>query len=320
VLKTTLQTPYPCDFNLTIGHQTFFRGRAGADLVVDGTYYRAIRRGPKVLAITAREAGPGQVEITLPLGGTSADLAFATKTMAHLLAFDIELSGFYEMLGRDHALSKVADMLRGLRPTRSETVFEALMIAIIGQQISSVVAQMIRDGIVETFGTPVIVDGYTLFAFPTPESLFNADPEALRAQKLSSRKVEYAQGAARRAAEGELEFDRFAALDDEEVIAELIKIRGVGRWTAEWVLIRALGRIDVLPAGDLALRRVVSNLYFEGATINETELADFGEKQWAPYRGLATTYLFSFLRQRRAAGQPNEPEAAPLLARGAGNT
>jgi DNA-3-methyladenine glycosylase II len=297
--------PDPCDFNLTIGHQTLFQGRTGADLVVDGTYYRAVRRGSKVLAITAREARPGQIEVALPLGGTSADLAFATKTMAHLLAFDVELSGFYEMLGHDPVLSKMADMLRGLRPTRSETIFEALVVAIIGQQISSVVARMIRDGIVETFGTPVIVDGYTLFAFPTPESLFNADPETLRAQKLSSRKIEYAQGTARRAAEGEFEFDRLAALSDEEVVAELIKIRGVGRWTAEWVLIRALGRIDVLPAGDLALRRVVSDLYFESATINETELAEFGEKQWAPYRGLATTYLFSFLRQRRAAGDPH---------------
>ena len=65
MLSTTLTTPDPFDFNLTVGHQTYFRGRAGADLFVDGTYYRAIRRGADVLAVTAREAGPGQIEVAV---------------------------------------------------------------------------------------------------------------------------------------------------------------------------------------------------------------------------------------------------------------
>lgn len=311
MLSTTLTAPDLFDFNLTLGHQTYFRGRAGADLYVDGTYYRAIRRGANVIAVTAREVEPGQIEVALPLGGTDSDLAFAADMMAHLLAFDIELGGFYEMLSHDTALGEAVGSLRGLRPARNETVFEALVLAILAQQISAAVARVMRDGLVETFGTPVEVDGHTLYAFPTPESLFNAGTDALRAQKLSARKVEYVQDTARRAAEGELEFDTFAALDNEDAIAELIKIRGIGRWTAEWMLMRALGRVDVLPAGDLALRRVVSELYFGGETINETQLAEFGEEQWSPYRGLATTYLFSFLRQRRvAAGKGRAPEPA----------
>lgn len=309
--STTLTAPDLFDFNLTVGHQTYFRGRAGADLYIDGKYYRAIRRGSSVLAVTAREVEPGQIEVALPLGGTDADLAFAADMMAHLLAFDVDLSGFYEMLSYDSALAEAVGSLRGLRPARNETVFEALVLAILAQQISAAVARVMRDGLVETFGTPVEVDGHTLYAFPRPESLFNADTDDLRAQKLSARKVEYVQDTARRAAEGELEFETFTALDNEEAIAELIKIRGIGRWTAEWMLMRALGRIDVLPAGDLALRRVVSELYFDGVTINETELAAFGEQQWSPYRGLATAYLFSFLRQRRVAvGKAKAPESA----------
>ena len=311
VLSTTLAAPDPFDFHLTVGHQTYFRGRAGADLYADGTYYRAVRRGADVLAVTARDAGRGQIEVALPLGGTAEDLAFASDTMARLLAFDVDLSGFYDMVSRDSALAEAVGTLRGLRPPRTETVFEALVLAIIAQQISSGVARVIRDGIVETFGTRLDVDGLTLYAFPTPRSLFDASTEDLRAQKLSARKVEYIQDTARRAAEGELEADRLALLDNEEAIAELVKIRGIGRWTAEWMLMRALGRVDVLPAGDLALRRVVSELYFDGATITETELAEFGEARWSPYRGLATTYLFSFLRQRRAAaGQGKAPEPA----------
>jgi 3-methyladenine DNA glycosylase/8-oxoguanine DNA glycosylase len=91
----------------------------------------------------------------------------------------------------------------------------------------------------------------------------------------------------------------------------MVEVRGIGRWTAEWVLMRALGRLDILPAGDLALRRVVSELYFDATPINEAQLAAFGKERWSPYRGLATTYLFAYLRQQRLeAGAGPAPEPA----------
>lgn len=293
-----LPLPDPFDFHLTVSHQTYFRGRAGADLYEDGVYYRALRRDAGVVVASARADGDA-LEVRVA-GDGEEDLRFACETMAWLLAFDVDLGGFYALLGDDVALSDAVGRLRGLRPPRAESVFEALVIAILGQQISANVARVIREGLVATYGTPVEADGRLLNAFPSPESLLAAGPDALRAQKLSARKVEYVQDAARRALDGELDIARFQAMEDEEVVAELTKVRGIGRWTAEWVLLRALGRADVFPAGDLALRRVVSELYFGGASITEADLAAFG-RRWQPYRGLATTYLFSFLRQRRVA-------------------
>jgi DNA-3-methyladenine glycosylase II len=308
-LTTYLPLPDPFDFHLTVGHQTHFRGRNGADLYVDGTYYRALRRDNDIVVAAAKPTDDGHLEVRLLSAGGEGELAFAADSMRHMLALEIDLSGFYSMLEHDQPLSEAVGRLRGLRPPRAESIFEALVVAIIGQQISANVARVIREGLVEAYGTPVDAEGHTLHAFPTAQSFNAALPDELRALKLSARKVEYIQDTARRTLEGELERERFENLDNEEVITELTKVRGIGRWSAEWMLMRALGRQDVLPAGDLALRRVVQELYFDGATITEPQLAAFGEERWAPYRGLATTYLFSLLRQQRLAKGDIAPAA-----------
>jgi DNA-3-methyladenine glycosylase II len=309
-LSTMLPLPEPFDFHLTVGHQTHFMGRAGADLYADGTYYRALRRGNDIIVAAARPTEDAQLEVRLLSVGGEPELAFASEAMVHLLALDIDLTGFYSMLEHDEALSEAVGGMRGLRPPRAESIFEALVVAIIGQQISANVARVIREGLIEAYGVPVDAEGHTLYAFPTPESLNNATPDELRGHKLSARKVEYVQDTARRTLEGELEIERFVDMDNEQVIAELTKVRGIGRWSAEWMLMRALGRVDVLPAGDLALRRVVSDLYFDGATITEAELSAFGKERWVPYRGIATTYLFSHLRQQRLAKGGEAPAQA----------
>lgn len=294
-----IPVPEPFDFHLTVGHQTHFQGRAGADLYADGTYYRALRRNKDIIVAAAKPTDDGQLEVRLLSAGGERELEFASEAMTHLLALNIDLTGFYALLEHDQVLGGAVGQLYGLRPPRAESVFEALVVAIIGQQISANVARVIKDGLMAAYGTPVEAEGHALHAFPLPQSFNNATPDELRALKLSARKAEYIQDTARRTLEGELEVERFVDMDNEEVIAELIKIRGIGRWSAEWMLMRALGRQDVLPAGDLALRKVVQELYFNGATITEAQFAAFGEERWAPYRGLATAYLFSHLRQQR---------------------
>ena len=283
VISTKIRLPELFDFHLTVGHQTHFRGRNGADIYQDGVYYRVLRRDARVIVASAHPEG-GNLSVRV-VDGREEDLPFACDAMSWLLALDMDLTGFYALLANDPILSDAVGTLRGLRPPRTESVFEALIVAIVGQQISANVARVIREGLIETYGTPIEAEGRLMHAFPTPESLLGAGTEALRAGKLSARKVEYVLDAARREIDGELDAARFDGVDNEEVIAELIKVRGIGRWTAEWVLLRALGRADVFPAGDLALKRVVSELYFNGAPMTESELAAFGRERWAPYRG-----------------------------------
>ena len=291
--------PEPFDFDLTVGHQTHYRGRAGADLYDDGTYYRVLWRADRLLAAAATPTGDGSLDVTLLNGGLPDDEAFAGERMAELLGLDVDLGGFYGVLERDTVLAATVGNLRGLRPTRAESMFEALVQSIVAQQISGVVARVIRDGLVRELGVSIAVGGHDLFAFPSPEAVLAAGIDGLKQLKLSARKAEYIHGIARDTLEGELDPDRLSTMGDEEAIAELVGLRGVGRWTAEWVLMRALGRLDVLPAGDLALRRTVSDLYFDGAGISIEGLAEFAQR-WSPYRGLATTYLFAHLRRLRA--------------------
>ena len=295
--------PEPFDFDLTAGHQTYYRGTAGADLYEGGVYYRTLHYGGRALVATAREVeGGGALEIGVSGedGGAEA-LDYAVAAMRRMLGFDVDLQGFYDKLSGDAALSAAVGHLRGLRPTLTESVFEALVTAVMGQQISGAVARAVREAFVGAFGTPVEAEGRTLYAYPTPEVVAAASHEELRAVKLSNRKAEYIHDIALKTLDGTLSDERLSALDDEEAIAHMVACRGVGRWTAEWMLMRALGREDMFPAGDLALNRVVSEMYFDGAPLTERELADFGRERWSPHQSLAVTYLFSHLRQTRAA-------------------
>ena len=308
-LTRVIPAPQPFDFALTAAHQTNYRGKAGSDLFADGTYYRVLWVDGNPLGVAARPV-PDGIEVSLPNGGSARTLDIAAERVAWLLGLDIEMGGFYEMLANDPVLSDAVGALRGLRHTRTETVWEALVHAVVGQQVSGIVARVIRDGIVTEYGTEVHTDGHVIHAFPRPQTLLAAGQDALRALKLSARKAEYVLGIAEAAIRGDLDHEALAPLSDEEATAVLSGIRGVGRWTAHWTLMRALGRVDALPAGDLALQREVGQCYFEGKRLTEQELEQFAEERWKPYRGLAVTYLFSRIRQERVAREASKREAS----------
>ncbi len=299
-IARVVPAPQPFDFALTAAHQTNYRGKAGSDLLADGVYYRALWLDGGPLGVAARPVADG-IEVSLPNGGSASTLDLAAGWVVWLLGLDVPMDGFYEMLADDPVLADAVGGLRGLRHTRTETVWEALVHAVVGQQVSGIVARIIRDGIVMEYGAEVNVDGHVVHAFPRPQTLLEAGHDALRALKLSARKAEYVLGIAETALQGDLDHETLAPLSDEEAITVLSGIRGVGRWTAQWTLMRALGRVDALPAGDLALQRVVGDYYFDGRRLTEQELEDFAERHWKPYRGLAVTYLFSRIRQERVA-------------------
>ena len=150
----------------------------------------------------------------------------------------------------------------------------------------------------ETYGPSLEVDGETHYAFPRAEAIASASVEELRGLKLSQRKAEYLHGLALAELETAGGLDWVKELDDEEVVREVTSLRGVGMWSAQWVLSRALGRSDAFPVGDLALKRIVSQLYFGGQSITDAELGEFS-RRWSPFRSLATSYLFAALRTGR---------------------
>jgi DNA-3-methyladenine glycosylase II len=169
---------------------------------------------------------------------------------------------------------------RGSRPDP----YEALARAIVGQQLSTKAAASIWEKLLALF------DGRT----PKPEEILRRRPQTLRKAGLSNMKVEFLRDLARRVKEGELDLKRLKDLPDEDVIAELIEVKGIGRWTAEMFLIFHLGRPDVTSAGDLGIRRAMQLAY------GLEELPDPGEferisEMWRPHRTLASLYLWRSL-------------------------
>ena len=160
--------------------------------------------------------------------------------------------------------------------------FQTLARAIVGQQISVKAAQSIWGRFVECVGKV------------TPDNVEATDGAAMRACGFSGQKVVYVKDLARHFNSGEVKPRRWAKMDDETIIEELVAVKGIGRWTVEMFLIFHLLRPDVLPVDDLGLRRAMERAYNEGAPLTRAEMREIGEP-WAPYRSVATWYLWRSL-------------------------
>ena len=298
-LTASIKPVAPFDFDLTAGYHTYFQGRYGTDSLVDGVYHRLLDLGDKLALASVRSVGTTDApELGVELLGqglTEEDAARATSLVAWLLGTNQDLGPFYSQASEDPAMSAIVERFRGLHQSHTASVFEALVLAIMGQQIATNVARIIRTLFIETHGPRQTFNGQTYYAFPRPETLLAVPVEELRRLKLSQRKAEYVQGIAQAALDGSGGLEKLHELDDDQVVRRLTELRGVGQWTAQWVLIRSLGRPDALPLGDLALRRVVSRVYFNGAEITDHELEEFA-RRWSPWRTYATIYLFTALR------------------------
>ena len=175
---------------------------------------------------------------------------------------------------------------RGSRPDAYETLAQA----IVGQQLSTKAAASIWAKLQGQFGDRT----------PTSAELVAADHDELRKAGLSNSKVRYLKELAGSVESGELDLARLPDLADEDVVADLIAVKGIGRWTAEMFLIFHLGRPDVMSAGDLGIRRAIQVAYELGELPGPTELERIADP-WRPHRTLACLYLWRSLDNQPVA-------------------
>jgi DNA-3-methyladenine glycosylase II len=182
--------------------------------------------------------------------------------------------------------------LRSFREGRPDPAdhYGALVRSIVGQQLSVHAARTIYGRLTERFdGRP-----------PTPQEILADDPEELRtAAGLSRAKAGYLRSLAEHVISGELELDGLDALPDEDVIAELVAVKGLGTWSAHMFLMFQLERPDVLPVGDLGIRRAIERAYGLSELPSPAEIEKRAEP-WRPYRTLACRYLWGSLRNEPA--------------------
>jgi DNA-3-methyladenine glycosylase II len=204
----------------------------------------------------------------------------SAKGRKALAASDPTMAALIERVGK----IDLATRLRRRKEERLSDAYGALLRAIVGQQLSTKAARTIYLRVLDLFG------GTT----PTPEQLLEASESDLRAAGLSGRKTEYIRDLAAHVLSGELELDRLGELGDEEVIAEIVAVRGLGQWTAEMFLIFHLERPDVLSGGDLGIRKAIQIEYGLEEMPPPRQVLEIGEP-WRPYRSLASIYLWESL-------------------------
>jgi DNA-3-methyladenine glycosylase II len=202
-----------------------------------------------------------------------ADLADA---VAHLRHADPVLGALIDELGPDGLMDRAG---------RPADHYGALVRSIVGQQLSTKAALSIFNRLTERFG------GRT----PTPNEVLADDPEELRtAAGLSRAKVSFLRSLAEHVLDGSLELERLDQLPDEEVISELVAVRGLGIWSAHMFLMFHLRRPDVLPVGDLGIRRAIKDRYRLDALPSPAEMERIAEP-WRPYRTIACRFLWRAL-------------------------
>jgi DNA-3-methyladenine glycosylase II len=164
---------------------------------------------------------------------------------------------------------------------RDWSEFERLAISINNQQLSTASAAAVRERFFEVLDHEV-----------TPESVLAADEDELHDAGLSRMKIDYLRNAARAFQEEDLSREGMADRTEEEVIEQLTEIKGVGEWTARMYLLFILERPDVLPLGDLAVRKGIQQLYGDGEELSRDEMREIAE-QWRPHRSAATRYIWA---------------------------
>ncbi|MFC1916991.1 DNA-3-methyladenine glycosylase family protein, partial [Chloroflexota bacterium] len=309
----------PYDFNLTASSAVYFRDSYGTNRFDGAVFSRLHDLEGKLCLTSVRSLGTlDSPKLEVKVTGASLDDATvdaAKHRIAWLLDTGTDLSPFYAMASQDPVLAPLAGGLWGLHLPHAASVFEALILAILGQQISSHVARLLRTRLTETFGVPMEIDGVTYHAFPRPEDLAAAGVERLRAIKFSGRKSEYIADITGAVASGKLELEALHQQPDDEIIRVLIGIRGVGLWTAHWLLINALGRSDGFPHNDLALLRTLGLLVNEGTPFQPEEALQYSVR-WSPFRSYVTAYLFAAIRSGHLAEvMSSKVSSHPLTAR-----
>ena len=270
----------------------------------DGRSYRRallVDGAPLELAVTqVAHASTPRLEVVLsgPHETSSAEAA-ARTTLARLLGLDIDLSGFYARSARDSALNELAECYRGVKPPRFPTIFECLLNAVACQQLSLAAGLTLLSRLAATAGAPA----GALHTFPSPTDVLGLPRFALRTLGFSERKAETILELADAAAAGELELEAFSHLDDPAVVGELVRRRGIGRWSAAYVLLRGLGRLHVFPESDVGALNGLRSFLAAAGRDDDPRAA---LARWAPDAGLVYFHLLLRGLELRAARSGSE--------------
>ena len=275
--------------------QMDFLQRYPADLMYryrEGKLERAFDLGSFVWLLRLEAANGGVLVSALNGRPTEAEwreiIVFATEW----LDLDRDITPFYQIAADDALLCESAARYRGLQIVGIPRLFEALCWAIIGQQVNISFAYTLKNRLVEEYGSFIIWQGEKYWTFPMAQLIAKLAPSELTKLQLSRGKAEYILIIARAIASGDLTKLELLEMEREAALERLTSYKGVGRWTAEYVMLKSLRRRDIFPGGDAGIKNAVKARL--GHTLTPLELQNLagGWQGWETY---ATLYLWRTL-------------------------
>jgi DNA-3-methyladenine glycosylase II len=261
-------------------------------------YQRALLSNGTPFELSVAQTAPaGEPRLEVTLRGTRLTPAaedVARSALTRLLGLDVDLSGFAARAARDPALRDLADRYRGVKPPRFPTVFECLLNAVACQQLSLEAGLTVLSRLAAAAGS----SAGALHAFPEPADVARLSRSALQTVGFSARKAETIHELAEAAVAGELDLDVLATLDDAAVVEALTRRRGVGRWSADYVLLRGLGRLHVFPQSDVGALNALRSFLAAAGRDDDPQSA---LTRWAPDAGLVYFHLLLRGLEQQAA-------------------
>ena len=250
-------------------------------------YTRALVIDGNVIQVTVEQKSETELVVTTrsenKIPGTQK---FIKETLKKMLGIDKNIEDFYQLAEKDKYLKSLSSRFQGVKPPRFPTIFEALVNAIACQQVTLDLGILLLNRLSEMYGKQ-FADQY---AFPRPEDVSDISEKELKSLGFSYQKARAIISLANLVVSKKINFDGFEDLPNETVITRLMEIKGIGRWSAEYVLLRGLGRIDTFPGDDVGAQKNLMLL------MNLSKKPDYDEiknitKQWNPYAGFVYFHL-----------------------------
>ncbi|MDA8094565.1 MAG: DNA-3-methyladenine glycosylase 2 family protein [Betaproteobacteria bacterium] len=273
----------------------------------DNGYERTLVVNGKVIDVDVAQTGPctaPELVARISAQRLSAGEREATAaTLRRMLGIGVDLSAFYAATQADERLHRLVKRFLGVKPPQFATLFEALCNGVACQQLSLDVGIQLLNRLAQRFGT--LGTGTPYRAFPTPEALSNIDPQSLRELGFNRRKCAALVAIARNAVAQPCMREALSRLDDIEAKERLCLLPGVGNWTADYVLLRGLGRTHIFPGGDVGARNNLQRFLGLQEPLDDAQ----ARRILAPWSAYAGLIYFHLLLERLRTASPSSPIA-----------
>jgi DNA-3-methyladenine glycosylase II len=271
----------------------------------DGTTYRRvvlIHGRPAEISVSQNGAcETPRVRVSVTCGRLGADTrAEVTALLTRMFGLRVNLNPFYQMAARDPKLRELAEKYRGLKPVRFPTVFETLANAFACQQFTLSAGLQLLNRLTKKGTVALKTEAGMVFGFPEPSDLLRISPRTFRKLGFSHQKTRAFRDLSRGILAGRFDFQALKNFSNDDAINLLLGLRGVGRWTAEYVLLRGLGRLDVFPGDDVGARNRLAKWLHRSRPLDYTSVRR-ALRGWQPYAGFI--YFHMLMESLTATGK-----------------